>query len=226
MLVLIAIARPTVVSLLVSAAVMFVGWFINIVTYGILQKKQKLITSGPYAFVRNPFYVGTFFADVGMSIAANPFDLIVLLICVLYFFLQVVFYGLQIKREERDLLALFGEEYSAYCRRVPRIVPSIRSGLRNGGFHFEWSFDVALFNRVFSRATGAYLWLCFIWGVFLVSPKGGCFLSGSLQFNRLLSDRLFLPIFVAAVCVYGMFKVVEDVHKNEEKRKAKGIQFS
>ncbi|MCX7703803.1 MAG: isoprenylcysteine carboxylmethyltransferase family protein [Planctomycetota bacterium] len=225
MILLIALGKPTSETLFAAAVLMFVGWLINIVTYGVLEKKRKLVTTGPYAFVRNPFYVGTFLADVGMSIAANPSYLPVTLVCAFYFLLQSFFYANQIKREERDLLTLFGEEYRRYCENVPRLIPSFKSGMKNGAFRFSWSFDVALENRVFSRSFGAYLWLVFLWGLSFIGGKGEPLISGNLRFERLEANPVFLPIFVSSICIYGMFKVLEDVHKKERKKEREGVEF-
>lgn len=84
------------------------------------RKTHGVISEGPYSIVRNPLYFGTFL--VGLSIALMLHSL-VFLACVA---LGVVFYArATIPAEERQLLALHGEEYAAYLNRVPRLWPKL-----------------------------------------------------------------------------------------------------
>lgn len=83
---------------------------------------RKLVTRGPYRFLRNPMYVGAALAVGG---AALFFESIELLAFVALFLLTthlfVVIY------EEPTLRRTFGREYESYCQHVHRWWPSART---------------------------------------------------------------------------------------------------
>jgi len=81
---------------------------------------EQLVTSGPYAYVRNPLYLGNFLLTVGFCIMAWAWMPWMLLVAVALFTLQ---YGLIISLEEEYLRRRFGEAYEDYCRHVPRFLP-------------------------------------------------------------------------------------------------------
>ena len=76
---------------------------------------SAIVTSGPYAFSRNPLYVaiGLLFAAVGLG-----FNSVAMLAMIPPWFV-VMHYGV-VLREERYLAAKFGETYTAYQRQVRR----------------------------------------------------------------------------------------------------------
>ncbi|MDA4847777.1 methyltransferase family protein [Hoeflea poritis] len=81
------------------------------------RKSTCLVTAGPYGLSRNPIYCGyvLFLIALGL-ILANAWFVV---------FAAATAYGIQrfaIEREELHLLAVFGAEYEAYCRRVRRWV--------------------------------------------------------------------------------------------------------
>jgi protein-S-isoprenylcysteine O-methyltransferase Ste14 len=76
-----------------------------------------LVTSGPYAYTRNPLYIGNLFMTCGFIIVANVWMPFMLAAVLGAFALQ---YGLIVRLEESRLDALFGETYRAYRRDVPR----------------------------------------------------------------------------------------------------------
>jgi protein-S-isoprenylcysteine O-methyltransferase Ste14 len=82
-----------------------------------LKEGHRLIRSGPYRFVRNPIYTGILMGVAGTAIALGK-------VCGLVS-LAILFavYSWKICRERRLLAGEFGEEYAAYCRAVPSLVP-------------------------------------------------------------------------------------------------------
>jgi protein-S-isoprenylcysteine O-methyltransferase Ste14 len=81
---------------------------------------QRLITTGPFRYCRNPMTLGTILAYLGLSIAAAT--IIGILIVVALATLLLVY----LKRmEENELAERFGEEYLAYRRDVPFIIPRL-----------------------------------------------------------------------------------------------------
>ncbi len=77
---------------------------------------QRLITGGPFAYVRNPMYVGFFISMVGALMLYRTWTVVVVLISVFSFTRRA-------KREEEVLAAEFGAEYEEYRRRVPGWFP-------------------------------------------------------------------------------------------------------
>ena len=82
------------------------------------RKDERLVTGGLYAFVRHPQYLGLFLSLFGEGVVHWPtvFSVSVFpIIVVVYYFLA--------RREERAMLAQFGDEYRAYASRVPMFIP-------------------------------------------------------------------------------------------------------
>lgn len=82
------------------------------------QKEKRLATDGLYAFVRHPQYTGLFVGLFGEGIVHWPTIFSVALFPVI-----VLAYWLLARREERRVLAEFGDEYRAYQRHVPMFFP-------------------------------------------------------------------------------------------------------
>jgi protein-S-isoprenylcysteine O-methyltransferase Ste14 len=84
----------------------------------ILPQARQLVTSGPYAFVRHPLYLGEMTAMLGIAMQYSaPWAL-------LLFALQCTFQFWRIKNEERLLLGVF-PEYPVYVTRTARLVPGV-----------------------------------------------------------------------------------------------------
>jgi protein-S-isoprenylcysteine O-methyltransferase Ste14 len=86
----------------------------------IQRKGETLVTSGPYRYVRNPIYLGAFTFIIALSLVAANW-----LLFVPNIFIIAIIY-LQIDGEEKMLLARFGDEYRAYMKRTPRLIPTFR----------------------------------------------------------------------------------------------------
>ena len=83
----------------------------------------RLCTSGPYAFVRNPLYVGNMLMYLGIVFIAEATSVLLMAATTFSFFL--IQYSLIISLEEEKLDELFGQEYSLYKENVPAIFPRI-----------------------------------------------------------------------------------------------------
>ncbi|MBV9148263.1 MAG: isoprenylcysteine carboxylmethyltransferase family protein [Candidatus Eremiobacteraeota bacterium] len=85
----------------------------------------KLVTAGPYAYVRNPLYLGNFITAAGFTLAFTGrnsfFGRAALAFAALGSIAAV--YSMIIPHEEQFLQREFGDEFTAYCDRVPPIVP-------------------------------------------------------------------------------------------------------
>jgi protein-S-isoprenylcysteine O-methyltransferase Ste14 len=91
----------------------------NLTDTVVTRKDHTLVTSGPYRFVRHPFYdaAALYFLAVSLM-TANWF---LFLTCALVFALIVV----RTRREEERLLARFGDDYRKYMERTGRFLPGI-----------------------------------------------------------------------------------------------------
>jgi protein-S-isoprenylcysteine O-methyltransferase Ste14 len=114
------LAEPTAISLFVGLAVGVVGLLLRGWAAGHLAKYESLSTSGPFAYTRNPLYLGTLLVGVGFAIAGAHIAIGALLIA---FFL--LFYLPVIEEEESYLIDKF-PGYNEYCERVPRLWPRLR----------------------------------------------------------------------------------------------------
>ena len=107
---------------------MVLGYFLLFVGIGLFfqgwrqvykaQQQGVLVTDGLYALARHPQYTGLFIALFGEGIVHWPTLFSVALFPVIVF----IYYRLSL-REERKVLAEFGDEYRAYKKRVPMFIP-------------------------------------------------------------------------------------------------------
>ena len=82
-----------------------------------------LCTSGPYAFTRNPLYLGNMFMYIGIALVAGAPNIIFMILIIFSFFM--IQYTLIVSLEEETLTNLFGEAYINYKKNVPPIFPRI-----------------------------------------------------------------------------------------------------
>ncbi len=83
------------------------------------RKNHELISDGPFSVVRNPLYVGSFTAMVGLGLLTTSFAITALLILAF-----ALCYKFTVEREELFLSRKFGERYEHYMRHVPRWLPN------------------------------------------------------------------------------------------------------
>jgi protein-S-isoprenylcysteine O-methyltransferase Ste14 len=102
------------------------GLLIRLWSNGYAIKNDKLTTSGPYAFVRNPLYLGTFLIAIGfvMVLKSQPAWLEWIAGGLFLGALSFMYYR-TIKGEQGMLLAKFKDAYKDYCKQVPAMVPSL-----------------------------------------------------------------------------------------------------
>jgi len=85
-----------------------------------LVEGHKLITAGPYAYLRNPIYTGMLGMLIATGLAMEHW--VALIIAVVIFSAGLV---IRVRSEEKLLRAEFGEEFEEYARRVPAVLPGI-----------------------------------------------------------------------------------------------------
>ncbi|MHB1198933.1 MAG: methyltransferase family protein [Polaromonas sp.] len=112
------------ISMVIGYVLLFVGIGIFIQGWRELyraRQQNRLVTAGLYSLVRHPQYTGLLLGLFGEGVVHWP-----TLFSVALFPVIVLVYGLLARREEKQVLEQFGEEYRAYQRRVPMFIP--RSG--------------------------------------------------------------------------------------------------
>jgi methanethiol S-methyltransferase len=83
------------------------------------QKRNELATTGPYAYVRHPQYVGFILIMLGFLVQWPT------LLTLAMFPVLVWMYVRLSKTEEREAIAAFGEHYRRYAARVPGFIPRL-----------------------------------------------------------------------------------------------------
>src|SRR5262249_36610736 len=92
-----------------------------------------LTTGGPYAYVRNPIYLGNMILGLGMvGLMDDP------RLLVLYLIAMVVLYTVIVPAEEAFLRGKFGDDYRRYCRAVPRLIPRLTPWPERTRRKFHW----------------------------------------------------------------------------------------
>ena len=111
------LASPSVESLSLGFSVGLLGLALRAWAAGHLEKNSKLTESGPYAWVRNPLYLGTLTVAAGLVIGSRRWELGVLFAAVF-----VLVYLPVVELEEQHLRKLF-PEFGSYAGRVTKLIP-------------------------------------------------------------------------------------------------------
>ncbi|HTU35048.1 MAG TPA: isoprenylcysteine carboxylmethyltransferase family protein [Candidatus Acidoferrum sp.] len=137
------LAHPTWKSLALGEIFIVPGLLVRALASGHVKKNEALATTGPYAYTRNPLYLGSLLIGIGFAIAARSWRIGIVLV-VMFFAIYVPV----ILSEEAFLREQF-PEFDDYTRRVPRMLPRIipaRTTADGRGFslnlylkHREWN---------------------------------------------------------------------------------------
>ena len=139
------LARPSWTYLLVGSAIVVSGLALRAYASGYVRKASELTTTGPYAYTRNPLYLGSLIMAAGFAIAARN-----LWIAVTAIVIFIAIYMPVIGFEERFLRAQFSN-FDDYARRVPRLLPRFAGGQSETS---QFSFDLYRKHREYNAALG------------------------------------------------------------------------
>jgi protein-S-isoprenylcysteine O-methyltransferase Ste14 len=106
-----------------SYIVIFAGFVLLAKSWGILyeaQRRGEIATSGPYAWVRHPQYLGFIAVMLGFLLQWPTLLTLAMFPVLLYMYLRLA------RREEREAVFLFGDEYRRYRDNVPGFIPGLR----------------------------------------------------------------------------------------------------
>ena len=117
----------------------FQPWYVPLLAWGYLQYRlvgnyrlkhggggpgmrtppQRLVSEGPYAYCRNPMYLGhiIFLAGLALTLRSELAALIAIA--------SALWFHLRVRKDERRLQQLFGERYGEYSARVMRWIPGL-----------------------------------------------------------------------------------------------------
>lgn len=133
------IATPVAIalaSLQAAAGVVLRVWGTAWLGRGVVNNSEMkagaVMADGPYRFVRNPLYLGTWFMIAAMSFIMPATGALFVMILITLFLLRLIL------AEEAFLAARLGEPYQAYLRAVPRLFPRLRSNLPRTGLEPHW----------------------------------------------------------------------------------------
>ena len=149
-------ARPTWISLGAGFAVAALGVLIRALASGHIRKNAELATTGPYAYTRNPLYLGSIVIAIGFIIAARNIWIGIGALAMFAFIYMPV-----IAAEEKYLRSAF-PGYGQYANQVPRLLPRLtpyraETAAEDGSAHF--SSALYLRHREYNAALGAVLML-------------------------------------------------------------------
>ncbi len=139
------LARPTIRSIAIGAAVAAVGLGVRAWASGHVSKAEEITQSGPYAYTRNPLYLGSIVIGGGFAIAAmSPWIALGMLARFLAVYVPVI-------RWEEAWLRAHLDGFDAYASRVPRLIPRMTPA----GFPGAFSRERYLKHREYNALLGA-----------------------------------------------------------------------
>jgi protein-S-isoprenylcysteine O-methyltransferase Ste14 len=167
------LADPRPLTFAVGCGFVALAWALRIWAFGHLDKNQHMVTTGPYAYTRNPAYLGSFLAMIGVALAAGNAETVrgravwglSALLVVLFF---AVYLPRKFAREYPRLRKLFGDALDRHAAHVPNFWPQLRPWRSGDPRSFSWRRVTD--NREWPWGVVLALLLAAIWFVHAWSP--------------------------------------------------------
>jgi protein-S-isoprenylcysteine O-methyltransferase Ste14 len=150
------LGKPSAFSIALGLPLAFAGeairaWAVGysgVTTRSDAVEAPALVTAGPYAYVRNPLYVGNFVTAAGFAVAFTGSNQPLVRLAIVGGSLAVMVgvYGIIVPHEETFLRATFGAAFEEYAASVPRIFPALEPAARQSG-----SYDPSVIGQAESR---------------------------------------------------------------------------
>lgn len=151
-------AKPRPLTLVIGGAIAVLGLMLRAWAAGHIRKNDALAITGPYAYTRNPLYLGSFLIGLGFTVAAaRPGLAILFAVLFLCIYLPVM------RVEATTLVGIFGDSYREYAREVPLFLPRLLP--YENQHENPTKFEASLYMRY--REYRAALGLLIIWGILL-----------------------------------------------------------
>ncbi len=172
-LVLIYFSKPTPVSLAIGLIPIVAGQALRVWAAGHLVKNKRLTTTGPYAYVKNPLYVGAITIVIGFCIVGMPpWNLTLsprnprLWLYVIFLAAFFVYYMPRKMKIEGDRLrAIYGDAYTRYEKSVPDMIPRVTPYRSGDDTRWTWqqTVDNSEHGTIMSLGVGLALMLLRTW---------------------------------------------------------------
>lgn len=171
--ILIYFSRPTLISITLGLVPILAGQGLRVWAAGHLVKNKRLTTTGPYAYVKNPLYVGAITIVLGFCIVGMPPwnltlswrdpRLILYILFVAAFFLYYM--PRKMKIEGDRLRRIYGDAYTRYEQSVPDMLPRLTPYRSGDDSRWSWrqTVDNSEHGTIMSLGVGLTLILLRTW---------------------------------------------------------------
>jgi len=146
------LARPTWRFIALGTLLIVPGLLIRALASGHVRKNEALATSGPYAYTRNPLYLGSLLMGMGFAVAARSWWVGAALVIMFFAIYMPVI------RDEEAFLRQTFPEFEEYARRVPRMFPRFLPAATKERAGF--SRELYLKHREYNALIGSVLLVC------------------------------------------------------------------
>ena len=130
------LGRASPATILAGTPLLLLGIALHLWAKGCLHQNKEVTTSGPYRYVRHPFYLGNLLLDAALVLMSGS----IILGCVFPFWWAAVYIPVM-RREEATMAGLFGPQYRTYAARVPLLFPIARPIPAGSGFSW-WNPNI------------------------------------------------------------------------------------
>ncbi len=143
------LARPSWRSMALGAIVIVPGLLIRALASGHVRKNESLAISGPYAYTRNPLYLGSLLIGIGFAVAARSWWVgVALVVMFIAIYIPVV-------RDEEAFLRKTFPDFEQYAQQVPRMLPRLTPHSSDQETSAGFSIDLYLKHREYNALLGA-----------------------------------------------------------------------
>jgi protein-S-isoprenylcysteine O-methyltransferase Ste14 len=161
------LSKPNFISLVTGGIIVFLGQAVRVWAGGHLMRNQEITTSGPYAYLRDPFYLGRLFLIIGFCIMAWGYAWIILVISLSVFFTNYI--PRKYRKEMTRLEKIFGQDYKDYASYTRSLIPRIKPYPK--AKNRPWSFELFLKeNKEHYFVMGTLLFALLLIGRYLFRP--------------------------------------------------------
>ena len=123
---------------MVGLLIVGIGELLRVWAAGHLRKNLAVITTGPYAFVKNPLYLGTLLIILGLGLIARIYWLLAIGLGIF-----IAYYAPYKKRRETQrMVKRFGQSWNHYALEVPDYLPRLKPYSRVGSERWRWHLVV------------------------------------------------------------------------------------
>lgn len=151
-------ASPDIGTVSIGLALAVAGQIFRIYAAGYIFKNKQLASTGPYALVRHPLYLGNFMILIGFTIASA--NLYVTAVVAIFF---LIWYPAAIDYEDSKLENIFGDEWREWSKNIRAIIPGRArwSDLKTNGWDTRQSLirNGELPISLYLLSCGIWLWV-------------------------------------------------------------------